>query len=118
MGCKENFQRNLRYFTEQAGYNRKSLCEELHVSYTTFSEWWTGRHLPKDTYLDRVAETLHVSVGALFDEQKETPRDDLAGHVTMIISKKPHLYNLLRSADRLPVDKAQFIAELIEKYIK
>ena len=118
MGCKQNFQKNLQYLVNHAGYDRIGFCKKLDVSYTTFSEWWTGRHLPNDRLIDKIADELHVSTSVLFEDEVvvTTTFTEKGAYASLLIDKKPYMMNLLKAADRMPMDKVLFITELLDGY--
>ena len=116
MGCKENFKNNLRYFTKESGLDRKSICSELHVSYTTFSEWWQGRHLPKDNLIDEIANVLHIPVKSLFEDEVTVKREQQETLISGMINDKPKIIELIKVSNKLSVDKLDFIIELIRGY--
>lgn len=118
MGCRENFGKNLQYLVVSRGYDRKHFSKKINVSYTTLSEWWMGRHLPNDEYIDRIADELHVSVGILFEDNEkiETVFKETSAFASLIVDKKPYMLPLLQAADRLSMDKVLFITQLLNGY--
>lgn len=42
IGNKEVMSKNIRFYVEKINKDRREICKDLNVSYSTFSDWYNG----------------------------------------------------------------------------
>lgn len=67
---REVFSENLRSLMVRTGKSRKAVCEDLCISYYTFSDWYNGKKYPRIEKLESMAQYFGVSVTELVGESK------------------------------------------------
>ena len=58
--------RNLVYFLTESKKNRKEVCQDLNIKYTTFCEWIQGNSVPKLENLDVMSRYFGIEIGDFF----------------------------------------------------
>ena len=59
----------IKFFREVAGISQRDLANRLGVSQAAVALWETGKNAPTLANLIQIAETLHVSINDLVDEE-------------------------------------------------
>lgn len=75
------FGKNLQALRKEKGYTQESLAIELHVVRQTVSKWEKGLSVPDADMLQKIAETLEVSVSQLLGAEisgKDDNRNEIA----------------------------------------
>lgn len=65
---KEIFARNLAYYMEQRKVNRKKVCNDLGLKYSTFSEWLTAKKYPRIDKIEMLASYFGIPKAALIED--------------------------------------------------
>ena len=72
---------NLKLYRQKKGHTQESLAIQLHVVRQTVSKWEKGLSVPDAETLQRIAETLEISVNDLLNtpaEEAPPPQNDVA----------------------------------------
>lgn len=62
---------NISYYMEQYKKTRKDVCDDLHIKYTTFTDWVKGKSYPRINNLEALADYFHVSKADLVERHPE-----------------------------------------------
>lgn len=77
IGNKEIFSRNLRYYIEKCGKDRRELAEIWGFPYSTLSEWINARKYPRIDRIEIMADYFGVQKSDLIeDKEKPVTEDD------------------------------------------
>jgi transcriptional regulator with XRE-family HTH domain len=71
---KEIFARNLRYYMDLNKKTQKDLIDDLKLTRSALSAWYTGKRLPRPELLDILCSYFKISRSELTEEHTE--RDD------------------------------------------
>lgn len=55
LGNKEVLAKNLQYYMDSLGVDRKTICNTLGISYTTFSSWLNGTNYPRIGMIEKLS---------------------------------------------------------------
>ena len=58
----------IKFFREVAGISQRDLANRLGISQASVAQWETGKTMPTLANLIQIAETLHVSINDLVDD--------------------------------------------------
>lgn len=58
----------IKFFREVAGFSQRDLANRLGISQASVAQWETGKTMPTLANLIQIAETLHVSINDLVDD--------------------------------------------------
>ena len=109
IGNKETMSKNLKYYIERSGKDRKTLAEIWGFPYSTVTDWINGNKYPRIDRIEVMAEYFGIQKSDLI-EQKENPTANGDG----ISREKQELINEIK---KLPEDKVQMLLQ-VAKSIK
>lgn len=82
LGNKEIFARNLKFYIERSGKDRRELAEIWGFPYSTLSEWLNARKYPRIDRIEIMADYFGIQKSDLIEEkmteEKEKDNDFLA----------------------------------------
>lgn len=82
LGNKEIFAKNLRYFIERSGKDRRELAEIWGFPYSTVTEWINAKKYPRIDRIEVMANYFGVRISDLIEEaltsEKEKDNETLA----------------------------------------
>lgn len=79
IGNKEILSRNLKYYIEKSGKDRRELAEIWGFPYSTITEWINGRKYPRIDRIEIMADYFGILKSDLIEErsrEKEKPAID------------------------------------------
>lgn len=75
IGNKETMSKNLKYYIERSGKDRKTLAEIWGFPYSTVTDWINGNKYPRIDRIEVMAEYFGIQKSDLIEEQKEKPTE-------------------------------------------
>jgi repressor LexA len=75
IGNKEILSRNLKYYIEQSGKDRRELAEIWGFPYSTITEWINGRKYPRIDRIEIMADYFGILKSDLIEEKTEEHRE-------------------------------------------
>lgn len=71
------FSENLKKYMALSGKSRRDVCDALGFSYFTFSDWVTGKKMPRMDKVEQLANYFGILKSDLIEEDKKTatPKD-------------------------------------------
>ena len=75
IGNKQIMAKNLRYFIEKSGKDRKELAAIWGFPYSTLTEWINGRKYPRIDRIEIMADYFGVLKSDLIEEKTEEHRE-------------------------------------------
>ena len=69
--------KRIKEIRKECGFTQEKLAELVGIDITTLSGIESGRHFPSLANLEKIAETLHVSMSILFDFNQNVPVEDM-----------------------------------------
>lgn len=76
LGNKEILSKNLKYYIEKSGKDRRELADIWGFPYSTVSEWVNGRKYPRIDRIEIMADYFGILKSDLIEEQKEKPTEN------------------------------------------
>lgn len=81
MDNKDVFSSNLKKYMEVKGKSRKEICEDLNVSYYTFSDWVNGKKYPRMDKIEMLAKYFGISKTDLIEEETYDDKNSIVGKI-------------------------------------
>ena len=75
LGNKEIFSKNLRYYIERSGKDRRELAEIWGFPYSTVTEWINGKKYPRIDRIEIMADYFGILKSDLIEEKTEEHRE-------------------------------------------
>lgn len=87
IGNKEILSKNLKYYIEKSGKDRRELADIWGFPYSTVSEWVNGRKYPRIDRIEIMADYFGILKSDLIEAKKEKPieNDGLSDTVMQLI---------------------------------
>lgn len=111
LGNKAIFSKNLKYYIDKSGKDRRELAEEWGFPYSTVTEWINGRKYPRIDRIEVMADYFGIQKSDLIEEQTEKPTaadDGLSENVRMLIE----------FAKSVPEDKAALVLQVMKTIVE
>lgn len=75
LGNKEIFSKNLKYYIEKSGKDRRELSEIWGFPYSTVTEWINGRKYPRIDRIEIMADYFGILKSDLIEDKTEEHRE-------------------------------------------
>ena len=75
IGNKETMSKNLKYYIERSGKDRKELAEIWGFPYSTVTEWINGKKYPRIDRIEIMADYFGILKSDLIEEKSEEHRE-------------------------------------------
>lgn len=105
IGNKETMSKNLKYYIERSGKDRKTLSEIWGFPYSTVTDWINGNKYPRIDRIEVMAEYFGIQKSDLIEEHKEKPTAQDDG---LSAEKR----ELIESIKKLPEDKILLLLQV------
>lgn len=104
LGNKAILSKNLKYYIERSGKDRRELAETWGFPYSTVTEWINGKKYPRIDRIEIMADYFGIQKSDLIEEkEKPTAADDG-------LSKE--MVELIDCIKKLPDDKIQMLLQV------
>lgn len=106
IGNKETMSKNLKYYIDRSGKDRKVLAEIWGFPYSTVTDWINGKKYPRIDRIEVMADYFGILKSDLIEDKKEqsTENDGLSEGKKMLID----------FAKDLPEDKVHLALRLLK----
>jgi repressor LexA len=94
IGNKEVMSKNIRFYVEKINKDRREICKDLNVSYSTFSDWYNGNKYPRIDKIEAMANYFDIQKSDLIEEHSNNNIIDISGMIP-IVGKIPAGYPVL-----------------------
>lgn len=110
LGNKEIFSKNLKYYIEKSGKDRRELADIWGFPYSTVTEWVNGRKYPRIDRIEIMADYFGILKSDLIEEkEKPTVKDD---------GLSENKRKLIEFAKSVPEDKAEMILQVMRTIVE
>lgn len=89
LGNKDTFARNLRFYVEKSGMDRRQLAEIWGFPYSTVTEWMNAKKYPRIDRIEIIANYFGILKSDLIEEKgiENSPAEMSELHVDMITDR-------------------------------
>lgn len=113
IGNKETMSKNLKYYIERSGKDRRELAEIWGFPYSTITEWINGKKYPRIDRIEIMADYFGILKSDLIEEKSisSDPRGMAERHFEMVMDEDMNdIFEDFRSLDAA---KKQIVKDLI-----
>lgn len=104
IGNKETMSKNLKYYIERSGKDRKTLSEIWGFPYSTVTDWINGNKYPRIDRIEVMAEYFGIQKSDLIEDKKNPTAEDDG-----ISKEKQELINFIKT---LPEEQIQLLLQV------
>ena len=109
LGNKEIMSRNLKYYIEKSGKDRRALAEAWGFPYSTVTDWVNGNKYPRIDKIGAMADYFGIQISDLIEDKKEPTEDD------GLTENQRALMDFVKS---VPEHKAAMILKVIQSIVE
>lgn len=123
IGNKKTMSKNLKYYIERSGKDRKELAEIWGFPYSTVTEWINGRKYPRIDRIEIMADYFGILKSDLIEEKTEE-RENVqkkAGAITDAVLRMKtdsEFLSLVESLCKLDADQVKSVSRLLDSFLK
>ena len=121
LGNKAIMAKNLKFYIEKSGKDRRELAETWGFPYSTVSEWLTGRKYPRIDRIEIMADYFGIQKSDLIEEkmteEKEKDNDIMADIIVRMRMDEDFL-SLVASLYSLDSAKIKSVREMLDAFAK
>lgn len=110
IGNKETLSKNLRYFIEKSGKDRRELAETWGFPYSTVTDWINGNKYPRIDRIEVMANYFGIQKSELIEERKEKPIENDG-----LTENQRILMDFVKS---VPDDKAALVLKVLRSIVE
>jgi len=121
IGNKAIFSKNLKYYIDKCGKDRRELAEIWGFPYSTLSEWINGRKYPRIDRIEIMADYFGILKSDLIEEKmtEEKEKDnELLAEIIVRMRMDNEFKSLVESLYLLDSDKIQGVKQLLQAFAK
>lgn len=121
IGNKGIFSKNLKYYIDKSGKDRRELAEIWGFPYSTVSEWINGRKYPRIDRIEIMADYFGILKSDLIEEKmtEEKEKDnELLAEIIVRMRMDDEFKSLVESLYLLDSDKIQGVKQLVQAFSK
>ena len=119
IGNKETMARNLKYYIEKSGKDRKTLAEIWGFPYSTVTEWINAKKYPRIDRIEIMAEYFGILKSDLIEEKTEEHREmqknnDILSDIVIRLQSDEVFFSAVESLYKLDQKKLSSILTLLD----
>ena len=112
LGNKDILSKNLRYYIDRSGKDRRQLAEIWGVPYSTLTGWVNAQKYPRIDKIEIMADYFGILKSDLIEDKQEQEKPDTEAGLTENQRK------LIAFARTVPEDKAEMILKVIQSIVE
>ena len=119
LGNKEILSKNLKYYIEKSGKDRRELAEIWGFPYSTVSEWINGNKYPRIDRIEIMADYFGILKSDLIEERTEEYREmkknnDILTDIVVRMRKDAEFYEVVKRIYELDQEKLTSLRQLLQ----
>ena len=87
IGNKDIMSKNLKFYIEQSGMDRKQLAEIWGFPYSTVTDWINGKKYPRIDRIEVMADYFGILKSDLIEDKEKQPTSELSNKKKEFIKK-------------------------------
>jgi len=119
LGNKEIFARNLKFYIDKSGKDRRELAEIWGFPYSTLSEWINARKYPRIDRIEIMADYFGVQKSDLIEEKmtEEKEKDnDLLAEIIVRMRMEEDFREAVESLYLLDTSRIKGVKQLLQAF--
>ena len=119
IGNKETMSKNLKYYIEKSGKDRKVLAETWGFPYSTVTDWINGKKYPRIDRIEVMADYFGILKSDLIEEKTEKHRkmqkkNDTLSDIVIRLQTDEEFFSAVESLYNLDQKKLSSILTLLD----
>lgn len=111
---KRIFADNLQRYMDMHGKTRKDVCEDLNISYFTFTDWVKGRKFPRIDKIEALADYFGIEKSDLIEDKKFKENPDEMAILAASIMRDSDLLEMFLKYRKLSEKNKNAVIQMIE----
>lgn len=118
LGNKEIFSKNLKYYIEKSGKDRRELAEIWGFPYSTVTEWINGRKYPRIDRIEIMADYFGILKSDLIEEKPKEHKEvqqknGTIASAVMRMRNDDVFFSIVERLSKLDADKLKGVDSLL-----
>lgn len=123
IGNKEIFSKNLKYYIERSGKDRKELADIWGFPYSTVTEWINAKKYPRIDRIEIIADYFGILKSDLIEDKPEEHKEmqknnDTITDVVLRMTKDSDFFELVEKLHGLDSDKIAGVKQMLSALLK
>lgn len=123
IGNKETMSKNLKYYIEKSGKDRKELAEIWGFPYSTVTEWINAKKYPRIDRIEIMADYFGILKSDLIEEKTEEMKEmqkknDTITDVIIRLRTDADFLSVVETLNRLDQDKIVGVKQMLAAFLK
>jgi repressor LexA len=119
LGNKEILSKNLKYYIEKSGKDRRELAEIWGFPYSTVSEWINGNKYPRIDRIEIMADYFGILKSDLIEERTEEywemkKHNDIQTDIVVRMRTDEEFYDVVKRIYELDREKLSSLRQLLQ----
>lgn len=119
LGNKEIMARNIKRYMALNEKDRKTVCSDLGIRYTTFTDWINGKTYPRIDKIEILANYFGVTKADLVEDHSEEPDEYYlnsdARDLAEFLHKNPKYKVLFDASRKVKPEDIDFVKQMIDR---
>lgn len=119
LGNKEIMAKNIQYYMDRYEKDRKTVCADLGISYTTFTDWVKGNTYPRIDKIELLAKYFGVTKADLVEEHtgssEDYYHDEEARDLAEFLHNNPKYKILFDASRKVKPEDIDFVKQMIDR---
>lgn len=121
IGNKETMAKNLKYYIEKSGKDRRELADIWGFPYSTVTEWINGRKYPRIDRIEIMADYFGILKSDLIEEKTEEHREmqnnnDTLSDIVIRAQSDKDFFVLLETLNNYDAEKIKILTAFLNEY--
>lgn len=123
LGNKEVLSKNLKYYIEKSGKDRRELAEIWGFPYSTITEWINGKKYPRIDRIEIMADYFGILKSDLIEEKTEEHREMQKKNSTLVeltirMQKDDEFLSLIEGINQLNPEQLAGVKQIVGAFLK
>ena len=117
LGNKAILSKNLKYYIEQSGKDRRELAEEWGFPYSTVTDWINGKKYPRIDRIEIMADYFGILKSDLIEEkltEKKEKDNDILANIIVRMRTDEKFFAVVDSIYNMDSSKIDAVQQMIE----
>lgn len=121
IGNKETLSKNLKYYIEKSGKDRRELAEIWGFPYSTVTEWINAKKYPRIDRIEIMADYFGILKSDLIEEKTEEHREmqknnDTLADIIVRARMDDDFFVLLETINQYDADKIKMLSAFLKNF--
>lgn len=126
LGNKEIFSKNLKYYIEKSGKDRRELADIWGFPYSTVTEWINAKKYPRIDRIEIMANYFGILKSDLIEDNtknreeryKMQKKNDIMTDIVLKMRENPEFLSLIETLYSLDDEKIKGVRQMLSAFLK